>query len=137
MLRRLAASSRPSQGPWWPTFAAGLATGMLSGLILARRPGRALARAWKGASRRVDAMRDALQESEPLDLPALRARLAGMDGAEGLQLRDLADGILEVVGTAPDADSAAAIVDALSREPGVRVVVNRVWTPSSTAPGED
>ena len=139
---RWSTSSAPAAGAPWLAFAAGIAAGLAGGILLGRRTERSpgmpsLARAWEGASRRMEAMAEGLREPLPVDLEALRARLAALPGGEGLRLRALTEGIVEVVGTAPDAERARAVLDVLSREPGVRAVVNRVWTPSSAAPGDD
>ena len=42
-------------------------------------------------------------------------------------------GILELVGSAADDFDLKAALDALAAEPDVSVVVNRVWTPGSSA----
>ncbi|MBW3533623.1 MAG: hypothetical protein KY453_00175 [Gemmatimonadetes bacterium] len=126
----------------WLAFAAGVAAGVAGGILLSRRPASGgplprLTEAWEGASRRLEAMAGALTDAPSLDLEATRVRLAELAGGGDLRLRELTDGILEVVGTAPDVETARSVLEALSREPGVRAVVNRVWTPSSASPGED
>lgn len=144
MARWPSLSPPPPRTAWWWPFAAGVATGaaMAGAFLAGRRSGAAsalppLSRAWEGASRRMSAMAETLREPSAFDADAVRSRLDRLPGSEGLRLRVLTDGILEVVGTAPDAERARAILDALSKEPGVRAVVNRVWTPSSAAPADD
>lgn len=142
MSRWPSSDERRIPGPWWLSFAAGVAAGLAGGILLGRRPAGAVplpdfTGAWKGASRRLEAVAGALREGPAMDLEAIRTRLAGMAGGEGLRLRELTDGILEVVGTAPDAETAREVLAALGREPGVRAVVNRVWTPSSASPADD
>jgi len=46
----------------------------------------------------------------------------------------LGGGILELVGSATDQLDLPAVLDTLATEPGVSVVVNRVWTSRSGAP---
>lgn len=128
--------------PGWLVFAAGVAAGFAGSLLLRRHTGTPatlprLSRAWEDASRRLEAMTETLREPEPLDLDAVQRTLDGLPGGQGLRLRILTDGILEVVGTASDVEQARRVLDALSREPGVRAVVNRVWTPSSASPDDD
>lgn len=71
----------------------------------------------------------------PLDEASLDAVLAALDGGADLRARILGVGLVELVGDATD-DAAATAVTAVRALPGVRVVVNRVWTPSSMRPGQ-
>ena len=70
-----------------------------------------------------------------LDEARLADALAAVGGAGRLRAAVLGDGLVEVVGTASDT-AATAAVGAVRAVPGVRVVVNRVWTPSSAHPGQ-
>lgn len=74
------------------------------------------------------------RERPPLDEGAARARLAAVEGTSGVRLRVLGAGILEVSGEASEAPAGEAVRQ-LRALPGVRAVVNRIWTPSSADPG--
>lgn len=157
MIRRPFPTRRPPL-PWWLTFGAGAAAGLAAGLLLAGRdrirpaPDRAPPgeeppsgrgasgqrsregwgeRAWRGAVQGLEQARDLLVGPVAVDLEALRARLGELPSADGVRVRELGEGILEVVGRAPDDAAARALLEAVAAEPGVEVVVNRVWTPSS------
>lgn len=153
-MRLRAALRRPASTPApWLTFAAGAATGLLVGLVFGwRRPATTTVdeeassgteppvdrrlrrwrdRAWEGAVQGLEQARDLVRPPVPVDLEALRARLDRLPSGTDVQVRQLEDGILEVVGTARDGDEVRALLDAAAAEPGVQVVVNRVWTPSS------
>jgi hypothetical protein len=69
------------------------------------------------------------------DPEALADALARCPGSDGVAVRTLGNGIVEVVGDAPDDDVVEVILAALADVPGVDAVVNRVWTPSSASPG--
>jgi hypothetical protein len=69
--------------------------------------------------------------SAPPDLEALVARMRARAGTEGLEVRSLGGGILELVGSAPDDLDLPALLQELAAETGVTVVVNRVWTSRS------
>lgn len=157
-MRRLGASSvsAPAPLPWWMPFLAGAAAGLAAGVVLGGRGrgagahpgddpdagggGRApradedpwTERAWTGAVRSLEQARELLSRPVPLDLGALRRRVETLPSGEGVRVRILGDGIVEVVGSAADAAAARALLDAVAEEPGVEIVVNRVWTPSST-----
>ena len=63
-----------------------------------------------------------------LDLEGLTDRLLDRAGADGLRLRALGKGIIEVVGSAGAELDLPELLAALGAQPGVSVVVNRVWT---------
>ena len=65
--------------------------------------------------------------AEP-DVEAMTTRLRERAGAGGLRVRSLGQGILELVGTAHEEADVHSLLDFLAAEPGVSVVVNRVWT---------
>lgn len=88
-------------------------------------------RAWAGAMWGLDQARELMSGSAAPDLVALRRRVAALPGGERVGVRDLGEGIVEVVGSLPDDATARVLLDAVAAEPGVEVVVNRVWTPSS------
>lgn len=71
----------------------------------------------------------------PLEVGALAGALERVEGAAGVRARILGEGLVELVGDASD-PAAAAAAAALGAIPGVRAVVNRVWTPSSAHPGQ-
>ena len=65
------------------------------------------------------------------DLDALTARLRAWPGAEELHMRSFGQGICELVGSAGEELDIAALIRAMATEPGVKAVVNRVWTSES------
>jgi len=137
-------------------FLTGASAGLLAGVLVARRrggggsgggapspraarEGRTIGEGWssalEGAARGLAAARERLglkpgEATEP-DPGALAATLVDRPGAEGVRVRDLGGGIVEVYGTAPGADVVDGILRAVTEVPGVLVVVNRVWTPAS------
>jgi hypothetical protein len=70
-------------------------------------------------------------EETPLDLERMRAEVAAIPGCDQVHLRDLGGGIVEVLGAAPDPNTVNLVLTSLRDEPGVSVVVNRIWTPAS------
>jgi len=72
-----------------------------------------------------------------LDLGRLRAHLHEVPGGERVRLRDLGGGIVEALGEAPDADAVERVLSRLREEPGVAVVVNRIWTESAHGTAAD
>lgn len=62
------------------------------------------------------------------------AALARVRGTDGLRVTVLGEGLVEIEGTASD-EAVEAARGALLDEAGVRVVLNRVWTSSSSDPG--
>lgn len=140
-------------GRWWAPFLAGAAAGLAAGVVLGgRREGLSgnapspeprdgaghegegpgwRERAWAGAVRSLEQARERLKSTTPVDLEALTRRLSALPCGERVRVRDLGEGIVEVVGAAPDEATARALLDAAGGAPGVEVVVNRVWTPSS------
>lgn len=143
----------PAAPPGWIVPAAlGAAVGVLVGWMLTRKPGKVGAsvegdaidwrerlgeRLGNGIEAAVESLRDIharFVQAEPPDLLEMEARLALVEGASAIRVHDLGDGIVELTGTARD-DAARAAAGAVARVPGVHAVVNRVWTPSSAAPG--
>jgi uncharacterized Ntn-hydrolase superfamily protein len=70
---------------------------------------------------------------DPIELEPLVEALARVPGADQLRVSVLGEGLVEIEGTASD-DAVEAARGALLDEAGVRVVLNRVWTPSSLEP---
>jgi hypothetical protein len=75
-------------------------------------------------------VRERWQDVQPPDPATLAARLGAVDGARKVRMEHLGDGIVELTGASSDEASHAAAA-AIARVPGVRAVVNHVWTPSS------
>lgn len=153
------------QGRWWYPFAAGAVAGLLTGVWIghlgrdgdpgrddasggnhhAARAARAsgegerlrLAQAWDGAVETLVSAREFMLGSPELDLEALRVRVEGLPGGDGVRLRSLGRGLVELVGNAPDDEVASGLLGAVAAEPGVEVVVNRIWTPSSAGGQHD
>jgi hypothetical protein len=75
-----------------------------------------------------------LRGSPPISDRSLASTLAAIEGGETLRAHALAPGLIDLQGEAEDevADAARRALEAL---PGVEVVLNRIWTPSSAAPG--
>lgn len=139
----------------WSPFLMGTVLGLLAGVVLRRAagPGDGPARTtgedddrwsrWRetwdaavdGASDRLAAAKS-LVAGRPadLDVEALEGRVSGMACAGACRIRLLGDGIVEVVGDCASEDDARALLDAVAAEPGVEVVVNRVWTSVSGGP---
>lgn len=131
---------------------AAVGAGLIVGWLLARKPGkvagdvRGESIAWhdrlgERLGDGLDAAVMGLREvrSRWADVPppvseAIESRLATIDDAEGVRVEHLGDGIMELTGEAPD-DVSHAAAAAVARLPGVRAVVNHVWTPSSEVPG--
>jgi hypothetical protein len=89
----------------------------------------------------VDAATDGLRAVErrlraerPIELAPLRAALNRIPGADRLRVSVLGEGLVEIEGAGSDAVVQAARA-ALREQDGVRVVLSRVWTPSSADPG--
>lgn len=99
---------------WLPAAVAGAAIGVLGWLLV---------REGLGGGNGSDAL--------TVDLSALRARLRAA-GAEDVQVRPMAPGIVELVGRVDELPRAERLLDMASRTPGVEIVVNRLWVP----PGE-
>lgn len=136
-----------------PSFLAGASAGLLVGWILSRsgssgepplleadgeRPAAATPRragARDGALDKLATAAGRMRGSrEALDLDALRAKIRAMPEGQDVEVRDLRGGIVEVLGHAQHAEAVRRILDALAGAPGVSVVVNRLWEPSSPAP---
>ena len=122
---RTRALERDSQR--WATLIAGAAVGALAAWAIVR--GR---RASEAAAPGEPTHRRGRTE-EP-DLDAMTTRLRRVPGAQGLRLRSLGGGILELVGSASSGLDIPALLHALASEPRVSVVVNRVWTDPAPAP---
>jgi hypothetical protein len=125
---RAAASDR------WPLWVAGAVAGVLASWILLRRTalgaGAAAGPALAVPRERPVPPRPRVRGATP-DLDAISERLHARPGTDDLRVRSLGGGILELVGGAADELDLKAVLDALVAEPGVSVVVNRVWTPGS------
>jgi hypothetical protein len=126
--------ARTSASDHWPLWVAGAVAGVLTSWILLRRTALA-ADAAAGPAPEVPRERSGLlrgREAAP-DLDAIAERLHARPGSDDLRVRSLGGGILELVGSAADEFDLKAALDGLAAEPGVSVVVNRVWTPGSSA----
>lgn len=66
-----------------------------------------------------------------LDPRRLRERIRGLPGGREVGIRIMGKGIVELVGDAPSAEAARLLLNEVRSAPGVDVVVNRLWTPSS------
>lgn len=73
------------------------------------------------------------RERAPFDSEAARLRLAAVAGADRVRLQVLGEGIVELSGRAAEGVARESVVT-LRALPGVRAVVNRVWTPTSADP---
>lgn len=93
----------------------------------ADRWGERMDAAVEAGTRSFDEWRRRWSRLPPVDAAAARRRLRGVEGAGGIRVHDLGDGIVELVGEAPDGvvDAAVAAMEAL---PGVRIVVRRIWS---------
>ena len=134
---------------WWRPFVAGAATGLLAGILLRARGGRdappagggagegwsRLRDAWDDAAEGLAAARDRVRPRPILDEHGLGERVAGLACAARCRVRVLGEGIVELVGRCSSDDELRVLLDALAAEPGVEVVVNRVWTPASAGDG--
>lgn len=136
---------------WIGAALAGALGGFLVGWLAARRPGKVAGRiegdsvAWHdrlgerigdgfdAAAAGLRGVRARFTDDVLPDEVDLEARLALVANAEAVRVEHLGDGIVELTGTAPDPASRAAAAS-VARVPGVRVVVNRIWTPTSAAP---
>lgn len=67
-------------------------------------------------------------EATDVDLTALRGALRSA-GAPEIRVRSLAPGIVELVGRVDAAARGERLLDVAARQPGVSVVVNRLWHP--------
>lgn len=127
---------------------AGLAVGLLAGRLWCDRrdpvargelgdPDESWADRWgervdaavEAGSRGLRDLRRRWGSAPPVNLERALAALEGLEGAAGIGVHDLGEGIVELVGEAP-ADAALAAVASVEAVPGVRVVVNRVWSRS-------
>ena len=68
-----------------------------------------------------------------VDAGALAVRLRALPGTEALRVHSLGQGIVELVGSAAGSLDVPGVIKTLADQPGVSVVVNRVWTPESAA----
>ena len=120
---------RALRSPLWPSVILGAALGAV-GAWFVLRGSRA-----EPATDPLAPPRPRRAPSEP-DLEAMSERLRRLAGADGLRLRSLGGGILELVGTAGADLDVPALLAALAAEPRVSVVVNRAWTPESMDPDD-
>lgn len=135
-----------------PSFLLGASAGLLLAWAIARRGGDGEAAGaaaddtrrstwerwsdtWEDAVEGLASARARIVGADPEspDLEALTDLLRSVKGAERVDLRGLRNGIVEIVGSAPDEATVTEALDLLAKAPGVSVVVNRVWTPSSSA----
>lgn len=135
---------------WWPPFLAGTAAGLLASVLVRRDRGAArdhgpgtldrlagaLDEAMEGVSGGISSARSWVRGREEADPDRLQVRLEQLPCGDDCRVRSLGDGIVEVVGTCGSEEMARELIGAVSAEPGVEVVVNRVWTPSSSAPAD-
>jgi uncharacterized membrane protein len=141
-----------------PAFLAGASAGLLVAWLASRpRAGRSVepaagprlpsgeaqrargrwAETWDDAMETLASARERFLPPAPqMDVEGLRSRLAGLPEGRDLEIRDLGEGIVEVIGHAEDQEVVQRVLDVLAAAPGVNVVVNRVWTPSSLSPGD-
>lgn len=130
---------RPAPPSRWSSLLAGAALGAAASWLVTRRrtasdPGERVARAWDETLQGLASARERMRARRAPDLDALRARVRASAGAERLEVRSLGSGIVEVVGTASEDLELDPLLDRLSAEDGVCVVVNRIWTPRSARP---
>ncbi|MSR36589.1 MAG: hypothetical protein EXR95_08100 [Gemmatimonadetes bacterium] len=121
----------PKRSRWWSTLIAGAAVGAAAAWLVLRRERPTLDDEADELSPRP------LGAPKQPDLDAMTARLRAHPGAQGLRLRSLGGGILELVGSAEAELDVSALLATLAAEPRVSVVVNRVWMPEAPQPGED
>jgi hypothetical protein len=100
----------------------------------ADRWGERVDAAVEAGARGLDGLRRRWRSVPPVDAVTVAGRLAAVEGAEGVRLHDLGDGIVELVGRAREEVGRAAVA-AVETAPGVRIVVNRIW--SVRDPGAD
>lgn len=127
---------------WLPAFVAGATAGVIAYLRSRHRdgsPGASWSRvrhALGGAAGRFGGW-----DGEPgvgeEGIEGLRERLRALPGGAGVEVREMAEGILEMVGNVATDDQAAALLEEARSAEGVEVVVNRLWTPTSRAPLRD
>jgi hypothetical protein len=119
----------------WPLWVAGAVAGVLASWILLRRTalGAGAAAGPASESERPIPPRARARSVPSPDLLAIAGRLHARPGTDDLRVRSLGGGILELVGNAADELDLKAALDSVAAEPGVSVVVNRVWTPGSGA----
>jgi hypothetical protein len=95
------------------------------------------AETWGDAMETLASARERFLRPAPrMDVEVLRSRLAEVPEGRDLEIRELGEGIVEVLGHAEDQEVVQRALDLLAAAPGVDVVVNRVWTPSSLSPGD-
>lgn len=93
----------------------------------AERWGERMDAAVEAGTRGFEELRRRWRGLPPVDAVAAAGKLAAVEGAEGVRLHDLGDGIVELVGEAAEGIDGAAVA-AVETVPGVRVVVNRIWS---------
>lgn len=143
---------RRRSGRWWASFTLGALAGVVASALLHRAGRRSGATGatpteerWRRWSRSLDeafdeaagglaTVRRRLLGAEELDETSLGERLAGLRCGDRCRVLVLGDGIVEVVGACDSDAVARTLLDAVAEEPGVEVVVNRIWTPASDDP---
>ena len=90
----------------------------------------------EGAVEGLAQARELLGREDTVDLTELERLIAESPCAKECHLRQLGDGIIEVVGECDSEQAAERLLSVLTLAPGVEVVVNRVWTPASAALSE-
>lgn len=147
MRRRLRLAGRDRADTWIVPAALGAAAGVLVGWMLGRPTSRRRDEAPQDGTRLGERLSNGLGaaleglreiharfvQEEPPEIVEIEARLALVEGAAGIRVAHLGDGILELTGSGSD-ETARAAAAAVARVAGVHAVVNRVWTPSSAAP---
>jgi hypothetical protein len=142
-------------GREWAAVLGGVVAGFVVGWWVGRRGGPdgvaedtpAIDTGWADRwGERVDAAVDAAADgfrfverrwraSKVLDTEDIEQALRAVDGGGSMRVDALGGGVVELVGEGTD-EGVEAALKAVGRSPGVRVVLNRVWTPSSMHPGQ-
>jgi hypothetical protein len=132
--------ARSHSSDWLPAVLMGAAVGAAALWLLRREPSAAPAGLRPGDPGFTDdgdsprpLARRERKRGPSVDASALTARLHERPGTADLRVQSLGQGIVELVGSAGADLDLGALIKALADEPGVTVVVNRVWTPASAA----
>ncbi len=139
VIRESKASRRSGSTLWW--FAVGAVAGLAVCTLRSRRPGKRsgegtplsrgldrLEQAWDDTIEGVTAIRDRWIPAPEADVAALTALARSVAGSDHIVVEPLAPGVVEVVGTLPDDESARRVLDALADGAGVGTVLSRIWT---------
>lgn len=86
-----------------------------------------LGRAWEEMTESWLAATAWTRAPQAVDVEALSRRLRALPGGEGVTVRLLDSGIVEVTGDAAAEEHARVFLDAVAEEAGVKVVLNRIW----------